>query len=139
MHIRLFFLTLLFAPGCRSQTVDADPSGQSLTDVVVASDATLSEEEDTQPPPPALFEQSTPLPTPELPDGLSHLGADGCAACHWPVVEAWKTSAHFGEPSTAMQKALQAKMNKLDSVRTTPSSLQLMRVRPLDLSNFSNL
>ncbi|MEC7242406.1 MAG: hypothetical protein VXW32_14320 [Myxococcota bacterium] len=111
MHIRLFFLTLLFAPGCRSQTVDADPSGQSLTDVVVASDATLSEEEDTQPPPPALFEQSTPLPTPELPDGLSHLGADGCAACHWPVVEAWKTSAHFGEPSTAMQKALHAAGN----------------------------
>ena len=108
MYTRPFFLTLLLAFGCRNQTIDADPSGQSLTDVVVSTDSTLTENDDTKPPPPRLFGQNTPLPTPALPDGLSHLGADGCAACHWPVVEAWKSSAHFGEPSPSMQKALHA-------------------------------
>ena len=104
--LALFVLT--GTSGCHTQTIDPELSSQSLTDVVVSTDSELTEPDDTRPPPPALFAEELPLATPSLPEGLSHLGADGCAACHWPVVQAWKISAHFGSPSPAMQKALEA-------------------------------
>ena len=93
---------------CRGQGIDTDPPGQSLTDIAVVDAEIPAQDIIQKPPAPALFDAPMPLETPDLPEGLSHLGAEGCASCHWPVVESWRTSAHSGMPSKAMQKALHA-------------------------------
>ena len=63
MPHRLFFLFLSLMTGlmgCHTQTIDTEPSGQSLTDVAVSTDTELTKEEDTQPPLPLFRTQHAP-------------------------------------------------------------------------------
>jgi hypothetical protein len=104
---RLFFLLVL--AGCHAQPINSDRDVQSTADLASAGeDQAIKEITPVEPPPPALFDSPLPLETPALPAGLSHLGSDGCKACHWEVTETWKGSIHAGVASPALAQAISA-------------------------------
>jgi hypothetical protein len=101
-------LAFLILSACAAQPIDSDPA-QSTADLAagIEGDAVL-EITPVEPPTPALFDTPPPLPTPELPPGVSHLGADACKACHWTLTDSWSQSAHAGSASPALAQAIVA-------------------------------
>ena len=102
-------LSFLLLHGCAAQPIDSDRTVQSTSDVAAgAEDDSVEETTVKVTPPPKLFDSPLPLATPDLPPGLSHLGAEGCASCHWSVVDSWRHSAHAGKASASLAEAISA-------------------------------
>ena len=81
----------------KDKDVDTDTAPVAAPEVPVAP-----------PPPPSvpLWDQpALPVSPGGLPEGLANLSAQGCAACHGELVEAWSGSAHARLPSDALLDA----------------------------------
>jgi len=99
------FIAVSFFFACATQPIDSGPTVQSTADLAAAVEEEVRAEA-ALPPAPALFDTPLPVATPDLPPGISHLGADACEACHWDLVAAWSQSSHAGGASPALAKAI---------------------------------
>jgi len=123
---RLIAVSLLFA--CATQPIDSQPTVQSTADLAAAVEEEVrAEAAPTLPPAPALFDTPLPVATPDLPPGVSHLGADACEACHWDLVAAWSQSSHAGGASPALAKAIAGAEANLKNIQfNVENSLMLV-------------